>query len=65
VLERAGLIARSRAAQWRPCKLEAAALKPVDDWLSEYRRLWEERLDRLEGYLEELQAKVKNDGRKK
>ena len=57
VLERAGLIARSREAQWRPCKLEAAALKPVDDWLSEYRRLWEERLDRLDDYLKMLQAK--------
>ena len=48
VLERAGLIARSREAQWRPCKLEAAALKPVYDWLVEYRRLWEERLDRID-----------------
>jgi DNA-binding transcriptional ArsR family regulator len=57
VLERAGLIARSREAQWRPCKLEAGALKPVDDWLSEYRRLWEERLDRLDDYLKTLQAK--------
>jgi DNA-binding transcriptional ArsR family regulator len=57
VLERAGLIARSREAQWRPCKLEAAALKPVDDWLGEYRRLWEERLDRLDDYLKTLQTK--------
>jgi DNA-binding transcriptional ArsR family regulator len=57
VLERAGLIARSREAQWRPCKLEVAGLKPVDDWLSEYRRLWEERLDRLDDYLKTLQAK--------
>jgi DNA-binding transcriptional ArsR family regulator len=57
VLERAGLIARTRAAQWRPCRLEAAALKPVDDWLAEYRRLWDERLDRLDGYLKTLQAK--------
>ena len=62
VLERAGLIARSREAQWRPCKIEAAALKPVDDWLSEYRRLWEERLDRLEDYLKELQAKGTKEG---
>src|SRR5450432_3598291 len=48
VLERAGLIARGRAAQWRPCRLEPAALKDVDDWLEVYRRLWEDRLDRLE-----------------
>ena len=48
VLEHAGLIARGRAAQWRPCRLEPAALKGVDDWLESYRRLWEERLDRLE-----------------
>ena len=48
VLERAGLIARGREAQWRPCRIEANALKEVDDWLERYRRLWEERLDRLE-----------------
>lgn len=57
VLEQAGLIARGREAQWRPCRIEAAALKPVDDWLSEYRRLWEERFDRLDDYLKTLQAK--------
>ena len=57
VLEHAGLIARGREAQWRPCRIEAAALKPVDDWLGEYRRLWEERLDRLDGYLKVLQGK--------
>ena len=56
VLEHAGLIARSREAQWRPCRIEATALMPVDDWLENYRRLWEQRIDRLEGYLEELQA---------
>ena len=56
VLERAGLIARGREAQWRPCRLEVAALKEVHDWLEEYRRLWEARLDRLEDYLDELQA---------
>ena len=59
VLEHAGLIARGRAAQWRPCRIEAAALKPVDDWLAEYRRLWDERLDRLDDYLKTLQAKEK------
>jgi DNA-binding transcriptional ArsR family regulator len=65
VLERAGLITRSREAQMRPCRIEAAALKEADDWLEEYRRLWEERLDRLDGYLKVLQAKEKRRGRKK
>src|SRR6266571_6337248 len=54
VLERAGLIARGREAQWRPCRIEPQALKGVDDWLEEYRRLWEQRLDRLEDYLRTL-----------
>lgn len=57
VLEHAGLVTRGRAAQWRPCKIEPAALKEVDDWLEEYRRFWEAGLDRLEEYLGELQAK--------
>ena len=68
VLEGAGLITRGREAQWRPCKLEPKALKGVDDWLERYRRLWEQRLDRLEDYLRELQAKEKTEkkrGRKK
>jgi DNA-binding transcriptional ArsR family regulator len=65
VLEKAGLIARGREAQWRPCRIEPEALKPVDDWLEEYRRLWEECLDRLDDYLHELQAKEKKRGRKK
>jgi DNA-binding transcriptional ArsR family regulator len=56
VLERAGLIARGREAQWRPCRIEPKALKGVDQWLEGYRRFWEERLDRLEHYLLELQA---------
>ena len=56
VLEHAGLIARSREAQWRPCRIELNALKGVDDWLEEYRRLWEQRLDRLEDYLRTLQT---------
>jgi DNA-binding transcriptional ArsR family regulator len=56
VLERAGLITRGREAQWRPCRIDAQALKPVDEWLENYRRLWEERFDRLEVYLRELQA---------
>jgi DNA-binding transcriptional ArsR family regulator len=57
VLERAGLISRGRAAQWRPCKLDGAALKDVADWLEPYRRFWEERLDRLDEHLRLLQAK--------
>jgi DNA-binding transcriptional ArsR family regulator len=65
VLEHAGLITRSRAAQMRPCKIEAAALKEADDWLEEYRRLWEQRLDRLEDYLETLQAKKEPQAREK
>ena len=65
VLEHAGLIARSRAAQWRPCRLEPQALKGVDVWLEDYRRLWEERLDRLDDYLKTLQAKGKKRERKK
>jgi DNA-binding transcriptional ArsR family regulator len=63
VLERAGLITRGRAAQWRPSRLEAAPLKDAADWLEEYRRFWEESLDRLEDYLRELQEKEKTDGR--
>ncbi len=59
VLEHAGLIIRGRDAQWRPCRIEPTALKPVDEWLENYRRLWEERIDRLEAYLEKLQAERK------
>ena len=65
VLERGGLIARGREAQWRPCRIEPAALKSVDDWLETYRKLWEARLDRLDEYLRGLQAKEKKHGRKK
>jgi DNA-binding transcriptional ArsR family regulator len=56
VLENAGLITRGREAQWRPCRIEPKALKVVDDWLDRYRQFWEERLDRLEDYLNTLQA---------
>ncbi len=56
VLERAGLISRSREAQWRPRRIEPKPLKAVSEWVDEYRQLWEERLDRLDGYLQELQA---------
>ncbi len=72
VLERAGLVTRGRNAQYRPCKLNPQALKPVDAWLEEYRALWEQRLDRLEAYLANLQAapqaqkaKEKKRGRRK
>lgn len=56
VLERAGLITRGRDAQFRPCRLDAAPLKEAADWIGQYQRHWEERLDRMERYLEELQA---------
>ena len=56
VLERAGLITRSRDAQWRPCRLEPQPLKDVADWTERYRRIWEQRLDRLDSYLSALQA---------
>ncbi|HEY0978316.1 MAG TPA: metalloregulator ArsR/SmtB family transcription factor [Flavobacteriales bacterium] len=58
VLEHAGLIARSREAQWRPCKLEAAPLREADAWMEQYRRMWEDRFDRLDAYLMELQART-------
>jgi DNA-binding transcriptional ArsR family regulator len=61
VLERAGLITRGRQAQWRPCKLEAMPLREVADWVEQYRRHWEARLDRLEEYLRDIQAKEKSD----
>jgi DNA-binding transcriptional ArsR family regulator len=57
VLERAGLIARGREAQWRPCRLEAGPLKDVADWAEHYRRFWEKRFDRLEDYLRELKSR--------
>lgn len=64
VLERAGLIARGREAQWRPCRLEAGPLKNVADWTEGYRRFWEESFDRLDDYLRELKNKEKKHGRK-
>src|SRR5262245_55650707 len=57
VLQRAGLVARGRRAQWRPCRLQAAPLREVADWTERYRRFWEESFDRLEVYLAELQGK--------
>jgi DNA-binding transcriptional ArsR family regulator len=64
VLERAGLIARGREAQWRPCRLAAGPLKDAADWLDHYRRFWDESFDRLEDYLRELQKKDENNGKK-
>ena len=65
VLERAGLIARGREAQWRPARIEPRRLKEIDDWLEAYRRMWDERLDRLDDYLQKLQGRKKSHGRKK
>lgn len=65
VLERAGLIARGREAQWRPCRLEAAPLKDATAWLEEYRRFWEQSFDKLDDYLQRLRKKEKKNGRKK
>jgi DNA-binding transcriptional ArsR family regulator len=64
VLEHAGLIARSRDAQWRPCRLEAEPLREINDWLERYRQFWEQSLDRLEVYLAGLQAKEERRGGK-
>jgi DNA-binding transcriptional ArsR family regulator len=64
VLERGGLIMRGREAQWRPCRIHPQALKSVDEWLDDYRRLWEARLDRLAEYLEAEQADGKKLDRK-
>jgi DNA-binding transcriptional ArsR family regulator len=56
VLERAQLITRSRDAQWRPCQLNPEPLKDLADWLEHYRQLWEQSFDRLDEYLQKLQA---------
>jgi DNA-binding transcriptional ArsR family regulator len=61
VLERAGLVSRSRHAQWRPCKLEAEPLRAASSWIGEYRQYWEASLDRLDIYLQELQQKEVSD----
>jgi DNA-binding transcriptional ArsR family regulator len=67
VLEQAGLISKRRDAQKRPCRIEAAPLKDVAEWAERYRQLWEERLDRLDAYLQTLQKasqREKTHGRK-
>ncbi|MGH3785618.1 MAG: ArsR/SmtB family transcription factor [Pseudonocardiaceae bacterium] len=63
VLERAGLITRGRQAQWRPCRLDAAPLAPVADWVDHYRRFWESSFDRLEEHLRDLQKDQKDVGK--
>ena len=65
VLERAGLVSRSRQAQWRPCKLEATPLREAADWVVQYRQFWEARLDRLDAYLHGLQAQEKKHAPRK
>jgi DNA-binding transcriptional ArsR family regulator len=65
VLERAGLIARGREAQWRPCRLKTEPLKNAADWLEHYRRFWEESLDRLDEYLRETELEEQTNDRKK
>jgi len=62
VLEQAGLITRGREAQWRPCRITAAPLKDVADWLSHYQRFWTESFERLDEYLRDAQKKEKNHG---
>jgi DNA-binding transcriptional ArsR family regulator len=69
VLERAGLVSRGRERQWRPARLRATPIKEVAEWTDRYRRFWDERYDRLDEYLDELQGrgpskrKEKGDGR--
>jgi DNA-binding transcriptional ArsR family regulator len=66
VLENAGLIARGREAQWRPCRIEAAPLRQVAEWTEQYRQIWEQHFDSLETYLQRLQAKErKHDGKRR
>lgn len=64
VLENAGLIARGREAQWRPCRLEAGPLREVAEWVEHYRQFWDQSFDRLDGYLSELKKKEQKHGRK-
>ena len=63
VLEKAGLITRGREAQWRPCRLEAEPLREATDWLEIYRQFWDDRFERLDDYLRDLQNKENNDAR--
>jgi len=65
VLERAGLIARSRRAQWRPCRLDAEPLKEVAEWAGEFRRFWDASYERLDTYLQQLKDEEKSHGRRR
>lgn len=64
VLEKAGLVTKTRDAQWRPCKLNAEGLKDAADWMEQYRIFWEQRFDRLEAYLKTVTAKKRSKGKK-
>lgn len=64
VLERAGLIARGREAQWRPCRIEAAPLKEVAEWTEKYRQIWEQHFDSLELYLQQMKSGEKKHGKR-
>ena len=66
VLERAGLVARGREAQWRPCRIAPGPLKQVAEWTEQYRRIWEQHFDSLERYLQQMKAKErKHDGKRR
>ena len=65
VLERAGLITKTRDAQWRPCKLNPTGLKDVSEWMEQYRMFWEESLNRLDEYLKTVQTKTKNNNKRR
>lgn len=65
VLEHAGLITRGREAQWRPCRITAAPLKDVADWVAHYQKFWTESFDRLDDYLRDIQKREKKHGRRK
>jgi DNA-binding transcriptional ArsR family regulator len=65
VLERAGLIVRGRSAQWRPCRLDAAPMREVAEWIGGYRAFWADRMDRLDDYLLDLQTKEKKRARRR
>jgi DNA-binding transcriptional ArsR family regulator len=65
VLERAGLVARGREKQWRPCRLDAAPLKEVTEWAENYRRFWDVNYERLDRYLQRLKEKEKDHGNRK
>jgi len=65
VLERAGLISRGREAQWRPCRIDARPIKDVASWAERYRAVWEQRLDRLDTYLQRIKPKETPHGRQR